>query len=159
MDGQGDFLYGWYPSTDDRFPSSYRAELSGVLGVLERAALPITIVLDNAAVVEDFARGRDFCRDAKRKGADPWRKVWRQIGELGDPVLVELHWTKGHATDAEVARGRTTELRRMGNVKADELAGEGSVFAKEVTPNGTMLEANKKVVPLTKCIAPIAKNW
>ena len=38
--------------------------------------------------------------------------------------MVELSWTKGHATDLDLARGRTTVLRREGNIKADELAGK-----------------------------------
>ena len=97
-------IFGTCP---DRFPSAYRAELRGVLAVLQRAVSALSITLDCLSVVDAFGKGRDVCCSSRKRAADLWRAVWREVCRLGGSCEVQLRWCKGHATDQDVASGRT----------------------------------------------------
>ena len=67
---QGLVIGGVYGICAEYFPTSLRAELWGVLQTLRRACPPVTIFVDNAGVVDGFARGRSWCCRSTRSAVD-----------------------------------------------------------------------------------------
>ena len=57
----------------------------GVLNVLRRAKLPLVVHLDNVTAVNQYARGRTWCINRRRKAADLWKDIWGELDRLGDP--------------------------------------------------------------------------
>jgi len=125
VDDEGRILFRVYGTCPDFFPTSLRAELWGVLQVLRHAMPPVTIWVDNAGVVDGFAKGRDWCVDAARPAADLWGLVWAKVDDLGNEGI-KIAKTKGHATKADVEAGRATEWHQKGNDHADHYAKQGS---------------------------------
>ena len=149
-------IFGTCP---DRFPSAYRAELRGVLAVLQRAIAAVSVTLDCLSVVEAFARGRSACCSSRKRAADLWREVWREVGRLGGPGAVQLNWCKGHATDSDVESGRTTERLRSLNDAVDKLAGLGSELARELVPNVAERKAYLRAKRWYEWLALLIADW
>ena len=73
VDELGNVTGGCYGTCSDEFPTSLRAELSGVIAVLRMAVMPITIDVDNKAVVQGSAAGRQLTVSAKNHAAALWK--------------------------------------------------------------------------------------
>ena len=132
VDGTGLVTGGIYGTCPDHFPTSLRAELWGVLQALRHAHLPIRLFVDNAGVVNGYARGRGWCCDSSRSACDLWRLIWSKVGDLGGEGVTILK-VKGHATDADVEAGRSTVWHKNGNDHADHFAGRGSSLAEHLS--------------------------
>ena len=83
IDEEGKVIGGAYGTCPDYFPSSLRAELWGVLQTLRHAMPPITIFVDNAGVVDGYAKGKEWCCHSGRAAADLWRQLWWKCEDLG----------------------------------------------------------------------------
>ena len=103
VDDKGHLIAGLYGTCPDRYPTSLRAELYGVMHMLRLAVAPLTIWVDNQNVVSGFVNGRQWCCSAARPAADLWRRVWDIYEDIGGGITVVK--TKGHATDADVQAG------------------------------------------------------
>ena len=91
---------------------------------------------DNFNAVLAYQPGKRYCIDAARPAADLWKSIWRRIEELTqNPEDVRLVWAKGHATDAHVASGATTEHHRVLNDRADALVAKAIQRAVDERPN------------------------
>ena len=117
----GAIQHGLYGSCPDAFPTSLRAELWGLLKMLELAIPPLTVWVDNAGVVNGWHKGPAWCTAAARPAADLWRQVWRVLDDIGGGIVIRK--CKGHATEADVAAGRATVFTKTGNEQADHYAG------------------------------------
>ena len=158
-DLDGRLVFGYKGTCPDRFPSSYRAELWGVFSMARRVTLPTTLLLDNQQVVRDYQRGRAFCCCGRRKAPELWRDIFALLDQAGGEGALTLKWVKGHATDKDVADGRTTEHERLVNRQADKLAGQGSQWANELCPTDDLVEAYSKTAAATKVLVHVAMNW
>ena len=61
VDDEGHLIAGLYGTCPDRYPTSLRAELYGVMHMLRLAVAPLTIWVDNQNVVSGFVNGRQWC--------------------------------------------------------------------------------------------------
>ncbi len=69
-DRWGSTRFAIYGACAERYPTSFRSELSGALRILSLAIPPLIVWSDNAQVVRGFQRGRAWCTSASREGAD-----------------------------------------------------------------------------------------
>jgi ribonuclease HI len=112
--------------------SAFRAELKAVLEALRLALPPLTIYCDNAAVVQGFDRGKEFCVSSKARGADLWRQVWFMLDEIGGDVrMVKV---KAHTTWADVLPRRIRHVDHVGNDLADKAAKRAAQAAEAESP-------------------------
>ena len=155
---QGDVIFGAYGTCPDHFLSSLRAELWALLQVLRHARPPVTAWVDNAGVVDGFGKGRVWCVAACRPAADLWRLVWDKADDLGNEGISVVK-VKGHATDADVAAGRSTPWQKLCNDHADHFAKRGAELAEHLS--GT--EANRQAYRMAKrwyhWLAVLVSNW
>ena len=158
VDSSGDIVHGLYGSCPDSFPTSLRAELWGVLKLLELALLPVKIWVDNKGVVDGWHRGRRWCTSAARPAADLWKKVWDRIDDLGEGGLV-IAKCKGHASEGDVQAGRSTPFLRKGNDQADHYAGFGAIVAEHLSPTQSAREAYAEARRWYKWLAVLASGW
>ena len=120
-----------------------RAELWGVLRLLEVAMLPVKIWVDNKGVVDGWYRRRSWCTSAARPAADFWRKVWDRIDDLGTDGLA-MAKCKMHATEGDVHAGCSTPFLRQVNNQAYFYAGYGAAVAEHFSPAKKTREAYAK---------------
>ena len=77
-----------------------------MLQTLRHAMLPITIFVDNAGVVDGYAKGKAWRCHSGRAAADLWRQVcWKCEDFGGEGIVIEK--VKGHATQADIDAGKT----------------------------------------------------
>ena len=133
----GEYVLGIWSPCPDRFPTAHRAEVWAIDVALRHVTkLPLTVVTDNFNAVLAYQPGKRYCIDAARPAADLWKSIWRRIEELTqNPEDVRLVWAKGHATDAHVASGATTEHHRVLNDRADALVAKAIQRAVDERPN------------------------
>ena len=132
VDEEGKVIGGCYGTCDDEFPTSLRAELAAVIACLRRAVTPITIYVDNKAVVQGSAAGRLGTVTAKILAADLWDTYWSLVENFGGGV--EILKCKGHATSLDIAEGRATTYTKKGNDGADLYAVAGRDWAEALSP-------------------------
>ncbi len=116
----------------ERYPSVLRAELRGLLEALRCATGTPTAYVDNAEVVRGMGMGHEWCRQARREGADLWDQVWAIAEPMGQRLAVVK--VKAHLTDEAFSRGLISRRDLLGNRAADELARRGSVLATLSSP-------------------------
>ena len=108
---------------------SYRAELQAVRllvsGTRSWTNVKLWITLDNKAVVDDIQRCIEGSLPRKVDNVDIWQSLSHYVRQRAEQGLLRVTWTKGHATDEDIERGRSSELERERNKLADELATEG----------------------------------
>ena len=108
------------------------AELRAVLEVLRVTTGTITIMVDNAYVVEGFQKGKAWTTRAGAESAGTWRQVWQRMDEIGEWVTVEK--VKAHTSWWEVMGGRITYVDHQGNKAADRVAKEALKVAMAKAP-------------------------
>ena len=112
---------------EGRSLDSYRAELQAVrltLSGCREWSTMIWITLDNSAVVGDINK----CIQNKGKMQKQDNKdIWEAINPLVEQRATKLRvtWTKGHATEEDMEKGRTSPEEKERNIAADELATKG----------------------------------
>ena len=153
----GEVVHGFYGSCPDAFPTSLRAELWGLIKILELALPPLTVYVDNAGVVDGVRRGQAWCTAAARPAADLWRKVWRKLDDIGGGIVVLK--CKGHATAADIAAGRATALTKAGNDHADFFAGGGAIIAEHGAPAQHVRDAYSEARRWYRWLAELAAHW
>ena len=129
---EGEIVHGLYGTCPDEFPTSLRAELWGLLRMLELALPPLCIWIDNQGVIDGWQRGREWCTSAARPAADLWKRVWNLLDDIGGGVCLKK--CKGHASEGDVQAGRSTQFLRKGNEHADHYAGCGVQIAEHMSP-------------------------
>ena len=149
---------GIYGTCPDFFPTSLRAELWGALQVLRHALPPVTIWLDNAGVVDGFARGRSWCCSSDRPAADLWRRFWWKLDDLGGEGI-DVRKVKGHANDADIESGASTPWQRNGNQHADFFAGRGSLLAEELSPTRADADLCKRASAWYSWLSHMVAHW
>ncbi len=95
--------WSMHGSCPDVYPTVLRAELMAVLEALRHAVPPLCLHIDNAEVVAGLGRGREWCTQPCRDGADLWRQVWHYLDELGPGVTHDK--VKAHTEVGDVALG------------------------------------------------------
>ena len=153
----GEVVHGFYGSCPDAFPTSLRAELWGLIKILELALPPLTVYVDNAGVVGGVRKGQEWCTAAARPAADLWRKVWSKLGDIGGGIVVLK--CKGHATAADIMAGRATALTKAGNDHADFFAGQGAIIAEHDAPAQHIREAYSEARRWSRWLAELAAHW
>ena len=105
--------------------SNQRAELFAVLVACLRDPRPLDIRSDSEWVCNGVSSWREWA-DTGWPGehADLWNLLAHELGSR--ETIATVTWVKGHATDLDVARGRTTVEDKKGNDGADELAVAGA---------------------------------
>ena len=109
-----------------------RAELAAAIACLRRAVTPITIYVDNKAVVQGCAAGRLGTVTAKNPAADLSDTYWGLVEDSGGQG-VEVLKCKGHATSVDIAEGRATTFTKNGNDGADYYAVAGRDWAEDLS--------------------------
>ena len=61
---------------------SYLAELKAILEALRVPVPPLTVYTDNAQVLNDRGKGKEYCVSARTRGAAMWRDVWFYIEQI-----------------------------------------------------------------------------
>ena len=120
IDAQGEVVWTQQGVCGEPQASIYRAELTAVLETLRVAVPPLTIHVDNAAVVQGIQDGKQATTRAGREAADLWRQVWHLMDEIGDGVRVSK--VKAHTSWWDVWDGKITLRDRGGNEAADAAA-------------------------------------
>ena len=105
--------------------SNQCAELFAVLVACLRDPRPLEIRTDSEWVCNGFSSWRSwFAYGWQGEHADLWDML---ACELSSRVCdVHVSWVKGHATEIDVERGRTTREDKIGNDGADKLAVAGA---------------------------------
>ncbi len=132
VDDDGRILWTLRGICGEPFASVYRAELRAVLETLRVAVPPLTIHLDNAAVVRGFTRGEAWCTRVGGEASDIWREVWHRWRDIGGGVQIKK--VRAHTSVLDIVRGRITEADRNGNAAADKAAKEALAAAKAEAP-------------------------
>ena len=140
-----------------RIPISLRAELAGVIAVLRMAATPITIDVDNLAVVQGSAAGRHVTVSAKNPAADLWDTYWSLVENFGGGV--EILKCKGHATSLDIAEGRATTYTKKGNDGADFYAVAGRDWAEALSPTEEARAAYAEQVKFYRYLLFFQGEW
>jgi ribonuclease HI len=127
-----------------RQQTNQRAELLAVVVACLRDPRPLDIRSDSDYVCKDFASWKSWAL-AGWSGDHP--DLWNLLAAemLARTSAVHVVWVKGHATNIDISRGRTTEEDKRGNDEADELAVSGAEL-HQVSPE--VLDAAK-----------LRKNW
>ena len=106
--------------------SSTRTEICGGIGAL-LANKPRHIGADNKAFTQmanRIIKGENITRKKQwplHKDGDLWEVFEKAVKERGHKS-VKATWVKGHATEAHIAKGITTDEHRIGNNNADHAA-------------------------------------
>jgi ribonuclease HI len=108
---------------------SYRAELQAVrlaLSGSRKWSTRIWITLDNSAVVGDInkciqSKGKMYEQDNK----DIWDAINPMVEKRANSNTLQVTWTKGHATEEDMEKGRTNPEEKARNIEADKLATDG----------------------------------
>jgi hypothetical protein len=158
VDSDGQVIHGIYGPCPDAFPTSLRAELWAVLEMLRMALPPLRIWVDNKGVVDGWHRGRTWCCSSSRPAADLWKQVWDKLDDIGVDGI-EVRKCKGHATEADVHAGRSTEFLRRGNDHADHFAGRGVDIAEHMSPSAAHKAAYREAHRWYRWLAVIAEHW
>ncbi len=156
-DRWGNTLFAIYGTCAERYPTSFRAELSAALRILSVAMPPLIVWSDNAEVVKGFQRGRAWCTSAGREGADLWRICWARLDDIGHGILVRK--VKGHSTAADVLAGRTTACLKRGNDAADLFAVQAKKLAADLSPVTSVLAATRRAVTYYAWAARVVQHW
>ena len=124
--------WGGYGVCAEPFTSVLRSELHAVLEVLRITVGPLTIHVDNKTVVDGVARGRRWCCDARREGADLWKQIWGRLDEMLG--LIQVVKVKAHITYDQMREGRIPWQHWIGNALADAWAKAGAAAAATSSP-------------------------
>ena len=111
---------------EGRCLDSFRAELQAVrltLSGSRKWSTRIWITLDNSAVVGDInkcirSKGKMYKQDNK----DIWDAINPLVEERAGNNTIQVTWTKGHATEEDMEKGRTNPEEKERNIVADKLA-------------------------------------
>ena len=124
---------------------SYRAELQAVrltLSGCRRWKTKIWITLDNSAVVGDINKCiKEGGKMHKEDNNDIWEAITGLIKERAESESIKVTWTKGHATDEDIAKGKASQEERSRNQEADKLATQGIAMN---AIDGVMVKAAKQ---------------
>ena len=113
--------------------SSFRAELQALLEVLRVTVPPLTIYVDNQAVVDGVNKGEEWCTRSGASCAVLWKKVWAILKDLeGQEVVVQK--VKAHTTWIQVLARMITYKNHIGNGWADQAAKEAQSVAEQMSP-------------------------
>ena len=157
-DEVGDVVFGLYGPCPDPFPTAFRAELRAVCELLTVAVPPLTIWIDNQEVLDGWAKGKQWCTASARTAADLWRWFWHKMEDI-DSKDIRLVKTKGHATEADVQEGRSTDFERIGNDNADHFAGRGVEVAIHQSPNEQQLQDYKEATQWYRWLTLLVGQW
>ncbi len=138
-------------------PSILRAELMALREVLRMAAPPLTVYIDNKAVVDGFSRGRAHCTASTTDAADIWRDVWRLVEDIGPGVSILK--VRAHTTWWDVLAGRIEPFLRWGNDKADRAAKEALRIAISEAPHHGYNAQLSRAFLWAKWIVAYAASW
>ena len=105
--------------------SNQRAELFAVVVACVRDPRPLDIRSDSEWVCKGFHDWRTWASVGWRgEHADLWDLLAKELCDRAGDVTVS--WVKGHATEKDIKRGRTTYEDKAGNDGADKLAVAGA---------------------------------
>ena len=149
--------WGEYGTCDEPYASVLRAELRALLELLRVTVGPITAHVDNMAVVDGVASGRDWCCDSRREGADLWREIWDRLDDLEG--LVSVVKIKAHLTFADVVTQRIDFRHWIGNVLADKYAKAGAKLAKDSSPTEAITSQWHRACDWYKWVLHRASEW
>ena len=143
----GEILFAVYGPINLLVPSAYKAELFGLAVAAENAFSPLILWLDCLSVTRTFEKGREWCCNSARVGADLWRRVFNALDAWQnplDPVLwLQPRWTKGHSTDRHVPAGKISHRAKVSNDHADALARGAAEIAETFKPNSEVVQYYK----------------
>ena len=157
-DPAGDVTFGLYGPCPDPYPTAFRAELRAVCELLMVAVPPLTIWVDNQEVLDGWAKGRKWCVASARTAADLWKWFWNKIDDI-ESENITLVKTKGHATEADVQAGRSSEFERKGNDNADHFAGRGVEVALHQSPNAQEIQSYKEAQSWYRWLTLLCAHW
>ena len=158
VDDNGCVIFGLYGPCPDPFPTAFRAELRAVCELLVLALPPLTIWVDNQAVIDGWLRGKQWCTSSSRSAADLWSDFWQRIEDIGSDGIV-LKKTKGHATEVDVQQGRSTAFQKAGNDHADHFAGRAVELAIHRSPNDSAIDDYRVAIRWYKWVLLLSANW
>ncbi len=124
---------------------------------LRIAVAPIKIHCDNQQVVDGVERGREWCLDARREGADLWRLIWAALDDVGDGVHVVK--VKAHTSWREVAMGLITLRDQRGNAMADATAKAALASLLRASPTGSFDGKLARALSWHKWVLRYAETW
>jgi hypothetical protein len=102
----------------------------------------IWITLDNSAVVGDVNRCiQSGGKMHKEDNNGIWEAIKGLIEKRAKNEAIKVTWTKGHATDEDIAKGKASHEERSRNGEADKLATKGIASNKV---DGVMVKAAKQ---------------
>ena len=138
--------------------SSFRAELNALLEALRATMPPVTIYVDNKAVVDGVQRGERWCTASGSSGADLWREIWGYLRELkGQEVQVVK--VKAHTSWWDVLEGRISHREHVGNSMADKAAKEATAAAERLAPTATFSKQLQHALSWLKWILKYTVEW
>ena len=76
-----------------------------------------------------------------------WIPCDPSLGDAGDATIIEVHWTKGHATKVHLQKGIATSWQKESNDAADAFATQSSALATHLAPSSHLVEAHKEATP------------
>ena len=127
------------------------------MAVVANALPPMTIYCDCLSAVRLFASGRLAACNVSSTSADLLKQIFH-VEDAWNGGL-ELRWTEGHATEADVLNGRSTPQLRIVNELADHYAVAGANLARHVVPNNGLVARNVEEKSLYRWLAKLAMCW
>ena len=124
-------MWGKYGSMAEPYPCALKAELRALLEILTHTASNLVVHVDNKEVVDEVAQGRQWCCDAKRVGADLWRRIWQSLENWSG---IQVAKVKAHLRFSHVTEGTIIVRNWAGNAIADKWAKAGCDMACKDSP-------------------------
>ena len=148
---------GKYGVCADPYATVLRSELRALVAILRVAVGPLTIHVDSKLVVDGVARGRRWCCDSRREGADLWRQVWDLLDDM--PDLIDVVKVRAHLSYQDVLDGRIGWKSWLGNAIADRWAKAGSAAAARQSPVAAVNAQWNRATAWYKWVVTFAGNW
>eukprot|EP00660_Eupelagonema_oceanica_P019682 gene19682-biopygen15118 len=124
------------PHMRDPFAHEHPRQLLAIVLALERDRRALEVSIDSEWAVHRIERDvprwkqhgwRRGPHGARPEHVDLWRRLDRARSEAGRGE-VRFRWVKGHASDADVVKGRVARADKVGNDAADALAVAGAAL-------------------------------
>ena len=150
-------IWGKFGNCSDTYLTVLRTELRALAEILRITTGPIVIHVDNSQVVDGVANGRSWCCSPKRDGSDIWREIWDRLDQL--PGLVTVQKVKAHLSYSDVASGRISWHKWIGNGLADLWAKRGSAEAERLSPCSWIQGEWSRARAVYKWALLVASEW
>ena len=158
MSEEGEWLWTAKGTVAGPDCSSFRAELKALFAVLHVAVPPLTVLVDNKAVVDGVKHGEKWCTNSKAAYADLRGQVWRILNELEGQGIAVVK-VRAHTSWWDVLSGSIAHIDHVGNSLADKAAKSATAAAESLAPTATFHKQLRSALGWLKWVLKCTFEW